>query len=379
MTARRPPRRVVATRTVARRKRRRRAIAAIGVTAVLLAGTAYGTWQYIDQQEYLLDERCEVLTGDQSQELLPHQARNAAELAAGAVERDLPPEATDTAIAISLQERDLTRDGDHGNGTAASPNGAAAEGQNEEDSATELFSPGQPSFNDSDNVDSVAETPDEFYDLLSQRWEAAEEDNGDDSDDSDEGDPPQMWTPEMPLDEASEALDRPHHAQFYPEHGDLGRAFGQALSGQEPVAMTCHLSQLDVPEADPEGLMEELAKQLPATLGVEGADNSDDNDEDEASTAEEVTGDVVELSGSGDDTQLHITVPEASDDVDVQWMLAHWAVAHAHDYGIQSVDAGPYTWQRETASWDRTMHRPDNGAPDSDSATTVTLGFDPPH
>ncbi len=46
---------------MARRRRRRRALAALALTGALIAGTAYGAWRYIDENEYLLDEHCEAV------------------------------------------------------------------------------------------------------------------------------------------------------------------------------------------------------------------------------------------------------------------------------------------------------------------------------
>ncbi|WP_258933775.1 hypothetical protein [Nesterenkonia pannonica] len=57
----RPPRDAAATRSMARRRRRRRALAALALTGALIAGTAYGAWRYIDENEYLLDEHCEAV------------------------------------------------------------------------------------------------------------------------------------------------------------------------------------------------------------------------------------------------------------------------------------------------------------------------------
>ncbi len=132
--------------------------------------------------------------------------------------------------------------------------------------------------------------------------------------------------PELDLDAAAELLDRPHNPSFYPQHGDLARAFVSPLTGQQPADMSCELSQLEVPEADPEGLAAELASAFPSLLGENAAEVSEDG--------------VV------------ITVPEASEtDQDLEWMLAHWSLAIARDYGVQSVEAGSHTWDRDSAAW----------------------------
>ncbi len=60
MIRRREERPVVATREMARRRRRRRALVALGVGTAVVAGTGYGAWRFIEENEYLLEERCSV-------------------------------------------------------------------------------------------------------------------------------------------------------------------------------------------------------------------------------------------------------------------------------------------------------------------------------
>lgn len=356
MNARRRPRKVVATRTMARRKRRRRAVVALGITTALLAGTAYGTWRYIEENEYLLQERCEVTVGQDTIELSPDQTRNAAMISAAAVDRGLPPEAAVHGVAVSMQEEDLL----------------ARQTESEEDPRA-LFARGTPSWADGPAAQIAETSIAGFFEVLESSWRAGlddEEESDDDEEAESEESAPEFWAPDLSLDEAAAVLERPHNPQFYPQHTARARAFAWPLAGQQPVDMTCHLSQLEVPEADPEGLVEELVTVVPNALQIPFTEPDEDADEDEAEDfePEPILDDVVDSTGEGEDAVLRVQVPEAEGDYDNQWMLAHWAVAVARDFGIQSVEAGPYTWQRDSARWSRTAE----GTP---SSTEVTIGF----
>ena len=348
MNARRRPRKVVATRTMERRKRRRRALVAMGITSALVAGTAYGTWRFIEQNEYLLEERCEVTVGEETLELTPDRTRNAARIAAESVDRELPPEAAVHAVAMSMQETDLL-----------------AREEDREENPEALFARGTPSWADGPAAQ-VAETGVQgFFDVLEESWLTGQEEDGEDEDQE-----PQHWDPALSLDEAAEVLERPHNPQFYPQHAAQARAYAGPLSGQQPVDKTCYLSQLEVAGPDPDGVVDELVAGLPNALEIPFTELDEDADEDEAEEfeSEPILDGVLESEGGGADTQLRIQVPAAEGDYDYQWMLAHWLVAMARDYGIQTVEAGPYTWQRDSGRWDRTNSESPSGA-------EVVVGF----
>lgn len=325
MIRRREERPTVATREMARRRRRRRALVALGVGIAVVAGTGYGAWRFIDENEYLLEERCSVSVGEQTHELTPEQTRSAAVLTAAAMERDLPPEAAVDAVAISLQENELTARQEDPEEAAAAEE-AASEDEETPEPEAEYFARGGPQWDTGGGQShSTPTTAGEFFDLL---------------EDSEE------WNPDLGLDESAELLERPHNPSFYPQHGEKARAFVAPLAGQQPVDMSCELSQLDVPEADPEGFAEELTATFPTTLGEDAAEISDD--------------------------EVQVSVPEAengenSQDLDYEWMLAHWAVAVARDYGIQTVAVGSYEWNRDDAAWQRQDPHTD--------AATVVIGF----
>ncbi|WP_156837176.1 hypothetical protein [Nesterenkonia alba] len=366
MSPRSQPRPVVATRPMARRTRRRRTVAALGLTAALIAGTTYGAWRYIDENEYLLDARCEVQVGEHQQRLSPEQADSAALLAATAVERQLPPAAAVHAVAMSLQETELQLRAD-----------------DPDPGERELFARGRPAWSDQAGAEQVPVTVNGFFDLLEERYEAAlaaeeeSEDEDDDAEDTeDEDSAGEYWQPEMELDVASEALDRPHNAQFYPEHYDRSRAFAAPLAGQSQVDFSCTLSQLEVPGPDPEGTAEELIAVVPTALEIPFTEPEDD-DEDEGDEDGETEDDdvapeplpegIVEVTGSGEEAVVTVTAPPADEFYDYQWMVAHWAVASAERFGIQSVTAGSQQWTRDNSHWESTD--------EPTEADTVVIGF----
>ncbi|WP_150460698.1 hypothetical protein [Nesterenkonia ebinurensis] len=355
---RRPRRQQVVTRPMARRRRQRRTVTALGVTTALVAGASYGTWRYIDENEFLLDERCEVAVGDADHELTHQQTHNAALLAATAADRGLPPEAAIHAVAISLQETELTmREGDQDPGSRV------------------LFARGAPDWTAQGDVVPVEVTVSGFFDVLQDSWEEGLEAAAEEEPEEDGEEPDPTWEPEMHLDEAAEVLDRPHNAQFYPRHATQARAFAWPLAGQQQVGMTCHLSQLEVPGPDPAGVADELVAVMPHALNIpfteppeEDEGNGQDEDAEEF-VPEPVLDGVVVVSGAGAEAAVSVAVPAAEGDYDYQWLVAHWAVAAAYDYGIQTVTSAPYRWDRDSARWER-LDEDDPAAPD-----TVEIGF----
>ncbi|GAB3842008.1 hypothetical protein [Nesterenkonia populi] len=356
----RQPRPEAATRPMARRKRRRRALAALALTGALIAGTAYGAWRYIDENEYLLDQRCEVIVAGETQRLSPEQAHNAALLSAAAADRGLPVEAAVHAAAISLQEADLELredDGDAGDRV--------------------LFARGVGSWADDGPAEDTPISVDGFFDLLDEQLEAAEEADEGDEEGEDEEHDASGWEPEMPLDEAAEVLNRPHNPQFYPQHEDRARAFVSPLTGQSQRDLSCTLSQLEdeTPSPDAEAAADELISTLPAALGIPSTDYDGDEDDEEADEfePEPIPDGLVDLEGTGEDAVLTITYPSDPEhldsEYDLRWMIAQWGVASAYDYGIQTVETGSHLWDRDDARWTQ----PEHGSAEEG---TVRIGFD---
>ncbi|WP_157984057.1 hypothetical protein [Nesterenkonia muleiensis] len=349
------------TRPVARRKRRRRALVALGVTTALVAGASYGTWQYIEENEFLLDERCEVAVGEDVHELPPNRAHHAAVLAASSVDRGLPPEAAVHALAISLQETEL-----------ALREAGEAPGEHV------LFARGAPDWSSGSEVQQVAVTVDGFFDVLEDSWNAGhEEEDDEDSGEDSESEEETFWNPDMPLDETAEILQRPHNPQFYPRHSSMAQAFAWPLTGQTGGPdMTCYISQLEVPGPDPSGVADELASVLPRALDIpftapeEDGENGDDEDGEEF-VPEPILEGIIEVTEADGEPLVYVALPESDGASDYQWMLAHWAITAARDYGIQSVTSAPYRWDRDSARWNRL----DEEAGAATPSGTVLIGF----
>ncbi|GAB3187823.1 hypothetical protein [Nesterenkonia suensis] len=360
MNPHRTDRPIVATRDMVRRKRRRRALAVLALLVMALVAVAWGTWRYIDAQEFLLDPRCEVQMGDERHSLSPEQAANAALISAVAVDRGLPQEAAADALAIALQESDLEV-------LEATP----------EHDARELFRRGSPDWTDDGTPAEVATTVEEFFDSLESAQD--EEEN--------------PWTPELSLTDVVEVLDRPMDPSFYPRHAERARAFATPLTGQQPVDMTCHLTRKNAPAADPDGLAQEIALRLEDALQVpeEAQDalearhaEEDGTDQDGEDALLEEYGPILidrtgaageEAPGRGPDrgAVVTVTMPGAEEDgehprpsTQQLWAVAHWAVATADVYGTQTVQAGAHQWSRDTGRWTR--------ADDVDDEA-VTIGF----
>lgn len=341
---------ITVTRTVYRRRRRVKAVVAITVVAAAVGATGYGAWQFIEENEYLLDERCSVTVGEVEHRLTPAQAYSAAHLAAAAAERDLPVQAATDAIAISLQETSLDDRADPVEEDteaveAGSEDGEAAESGESGEAADEqapaspvLFADGGPQWDAVNATSSTPTTAEDFYARLIDSRDG-------------EGEGDLEWSPDLGLDEAAEALGRPQNPTFYPQHEELARAFARPLTGLQPMVMTCQLSQLEVPGPDAEGLQADLERSLSGMLAAEAATVEGTGEsavvrvsvsdvEDEAGATE---------SGSAEDD----AEAAATEHTEPEWLVAQWAVASAETYGVQSVHAGAYEWHRDSGLWER--------------------------
>ncbi|MGJ9405388.1 hypothetical protein ACHABQ_03565 [Nesterenkonia aurantiaca] len=337
--SRRADRPITVTRTVHRRRRRVKAVAAITVVAAAVGATGYGAWQLIEENEYLLDERCSVTVGEVEHRLTPAQTYAAAHLAAAAAERELPVQAATDAIAISLQETNLDDRADPVEEETEEVDAEEAEAADSEEEQTApapvLFADGGPQWDAVKATSSTPTTAEDFYSRLIQ----SREDGGEDA-----------WSPELGLEEAAETLGRPQNPTFYPQHEELARAFARPLAGLQPMVMTCQLSQLEVPGPDSEGLGDELQSTLSGMLGAEATEVEGSGD---SAVVRVSVSDVAEEAGATEAEEDQATQDEATERSEPEWLVAQWAVAAAEIYGVQSVHAGAYEWHRDSGRWER--------------------------
>lgn len=341
---------ITVTRTVYRRRRRVKAVAAITVVAAAVGATGYGAWQFIEENEYLLDKRCSVTVGEVEHRLTPGQTYSAAHLAAAAAERQLPVQAATDAIAISLQETDL----ENRAGPTAQPaeeDAEAEEGDSEQSSpAPVLFADGGPQWDAVSATSSTPRTAENFYARLVESRDG-------------EGEGELGWSPELGMEESAEALGRPQNPTFYPQHEELARAFARPLTGVQPMVMTCQLSQIDVPGPDPEGLRGELEGSLSGMLGAEAVAVEGTG---ESAIVRVSVSDVEDDAGATEASSEDDSEDAATERSEPEWLLAQWAVAAAETYGVQSVHAGAYQWHRDSGRWERV---------ESVSEDAVVIGF----
>lgn len=341
---------IVATRDMVRRRRRRRTIAVLAVMVVLVGGTGYGAWHYIDEQEYLLDPGCTVPLGDQEHHLDPEQSAHAALIAAMSADRGLPVQAAVDALAISLKESELR----------VSPGG-------EDRPARALFRDEGPDWTDREQEVQVLAPVSGFYDSLVEARDREK----------------RSWTPQLDVQEAAAVLDRPLDPSVYDEQVDPARAFAPPLAGRQPLGVTCEFSQQDVPAADPEGMDAQMSAVLGSVLDLPRGDDRDDSEEQVIRHAE----------GADGATRLVVEIPAAEERpaIDPAWLVGQWAVATADVHGVWSVQAADYEWRRETGRWERleedasgddaeqdTGQDADDGADGDAAPRTVRIGFAPP-
>ncbi|WP_152915984.1 hypothetical protein [Arthrobacter sp. RIT-PI-e] len=119
----------------------------------------------------------------------------------------------------------------------------------------------------------------------------------------------------LPLTEAAQTVQRSAFPEAYAQREPEGRAFASALTGQSPAALTCTLREA-TGAGDP--------------LVVRSA-------------ADEVFG---PLGGTVDGTSLVLDSTGTTG-----WAVAQWAVAHAAELSITSVEYADLAWVRGTEGW----------------------------
>ncbi|WP_029513895.1 hypothetical protein [Nesterenkonia sp. F] len=328
---------IVATRDMVRRRRRRRAVAVLAVLAVLVGGTGYGAWRYIDEQEYLLDPGCTVPLGAQEHHLDPEQSAHAALVAAMSADRGLPVEAAVDALAISLKESELR----------VSPGG-------EDRPARALFRDSGPDWTDRQQQVQVLAPVSGFYDSLVEAREREK----------------RSWTPQLDVQQAADVLDRPLDPSVYDEQIDPARAFAPPLTGRQPLGVACEFSRQDVPAADPQGMDAQMSAVLGRILDLPGGDDRDDSEEQV----------IRREDGADGATRLVVEISETDEQpaLDRAWLVGQWAVATADVHGVWSVQAAGYQWRRETGRWEQLEEDASGDDAGQDAGPrTVRIGFTP--
>ena len=138
------------------------------------------------------------------------------------------------------------------------------------------------------------------------------------------------------INDVAQAVQRSAYPDAYRQHETNARALASSLTGETPASLTC------VVKSPKPGDPDAMASFLTKTLGPE----------------------VVTVNRA-DDT-LTVKVDTATH----AWAVAHLAIANTEDYGLVSVQVGPYGWTHSRSSlagW--------GGTGPTDTATQVVLTF----
>ncbi|MEF3122269.1 hypothetical protein [Kocuria flava] len=151
----------------------------------------------------------------------------------------------------------------------------------------------------------------------------------------------------MSVTEAAQAVQRSAHPDAYARHEPLARAWADALTGAAPASLNCVLAPAEG-TADPRRAADQLAAAFGAAAPAPRAQD----------------GRVVVPSPGGR----------------TGWAVAHWALAHAQDLGVEEVSFDGRTWvradQRTTRfapapGWQDTAEVHPEGAPPADDVVVV--------
>lgn len=229
--------------------------------------------------------------------LSPDQAQNAALAAAVATRRGLPARAVTIGIATALQESRLVNI-DYG----------------------DRDSVGLYQQRPSQGWGTVEEIMDPVY-STNKFFEGLEQVDG---------------YQDMAVTEAAQAVQRSGFPDAYAQHEVRARAWASALTGFSPAALRCTLRPVDQGTGvDP--VLARVVRDLgdvPATVTSPDAEGAPA---------------VVELAGAA------LPIDDAAR---AGWSLAHWAVAVAHDVGLEAVTVGETTWSRDAPTWEPTGEAP---------------------
>jgi len=199
----------------------------------LAGGGVYAAGQYIEQSQTLVRERCIATSGDESFNLAPDQAANAALIAAVSLQRGMPARAASIALATAVQESKL-RNLDYGDKAGPDSRG--------------LFQqrPSQGWGTEAEVMDPVYAANRFFAEL--EKVDGYEQ---------------------MSVTEAAQRVQRSAYPEAYADHEAEGRAFASALTGHSPAALTCVLKRAAA-AGDPATVAAQLEASFPALEAVPG-------------------------------------------------------------------------------------------------------------
>ena len=138
---------------------------------------------------------------------------------------------------------------------------------------------------------------------------------------------------DLPINDAAQIVQRSGFPHAYAQHEPLSRAFASALTGQTPEGLNCTLP--------------------PAT---------------DSSAPETVSAAAQGALGTLDYLPVTIETKEAGSSMDFQvtdaygWMLAHWALANAQQFGIVEVSYAGKKWDRNANAGGHNVGWQDSGA-----------------
>jgi hypothetical protein len=284
------------------------------VLVVALVGVLAGGWWWARSGHTVLPfgEVCTAQAAQNTAELDPEQAGNAAVIASVAVRRALPARAASIAIATAMQESKLRN-----------------VGYGDRDSLG-LFQqrPSQGWGTRAQVLDPV-HASNAFYDALVKI-------HGFES---------------MPITEVAQRIQRSAYPQAYAQHEPEARVLASALSGFSTAAFSCRLHEVPV-----------AAASTPGSDGLTGRARA----AAEAATRE--TGQrVVASAGTGGRTvRIALTGEQAQRRA---WSVAQWAVARSAELGIVSVQTDGKAWTRaDGVGW-----KAGTGSPSGAAVVLVTV------
>ncbi len=123
----------------------------------------------------------------------------------------------------------------------------------------------------------------------------------------------------LPLTEAAQAVQRSAYPDLYAQHEQEAELLAAALTGRRAAALNCVMADEPV-----RGRPEEIAARIDRQFGG-----------------------GVRANGNG----ARVTVPtSAAGEPGQGWELAHWAVAHAAELGIEQIVYGERVWEADRSS-----------------------------